>query len=277
MGLTVNILTSGFLITVIMFFVLTGILFYSAYAKIGQVLEDGNSTDNDLELLNSALNSIKTAYILAFIAAALTFILAILYAGHETVIKPSEYIHMVIYLATYVLLIVSIIYAYIALTKIYDIRIKQRNGADSFIWAGLLMSIFAFIGLTATGTGRLGMNIVRSKTEDRVASVESKINEHLPAIRGQVEKHLPAIRSQIDNTAEQVGSIKNNVDTHLPTIRNKVDEIHTNTFGNEVFEAPRSSVSARCPDQVVNRNVVSNLSNNLGSGNLGVPMNLRSM
>jgi hypothetical protein len=267
MGLTVNILTSGFLVTVIIFFVLIGILFYSAWAKMGQVLEEGDSENNDLELLDSALNSVRVAYILAFIAAALTFILAILYAGHETVIKPSEYIHMVIYLATYVLLIISIIYAYIALGKLYDVKIKQRNGADAFIWAGLLMSIFAFIGLTATSTGRLGMNIVRSKTEDRVASVESKINEHLPAIRGQVDKHLNSIHSQVEATKEQV-------DRHLPTVRNKVDELHTQTFGKEVFE------TSSCPSG--KSGVTSSLASNLGSGgiqtgSLGSPMSFRNM
>src|SRR5665648_291265 len=94
MGLSVNILTSGFLVTVIIFFLLMGILFYSAYSKMGQVLLSGDSKNNNLEQLDSALNSIKVAYILAFISAGLTVLLAVLYAGHETVINPSEYWHL---------------------------------------------------------------------------------------------------------------------------------------------------------------------------------------
>jgi len=239
MGLSVNILTSGFLVTVILFFVLTGILFYSAYAKIGEVLEEGNSKENNLSQLDSALKSIRVAYILAFIAAALTLILSILYAGHETVVKPSEYIHLVIYLVTYVLLVISVIYAYIALTKIYTLKIVQRNGSDSFIWAGLLMSIFAFIGLTATGTGRLGMNIVRTSAENRINNVESNINEHLPAIRNHVENHLPAIREQVNKLQDidnQVDATRTQVDKHLPLVRDKIDELHSDRFGSKIEE-----------------------------------------
>jgi hypothetical protein len=237
MGLTVNILTSGFLVTVIIFFVLTGILFFSAYSKVGQVLEAGDSKNNDLTKLDSVLNSIKVAYILAFIAAALTFVLAILYAGHETVITPSEYWHLAIYLITYVLLVISVIYAYIALNKLYDIGITQRNGADAYIWAGLLMSIFAFVGLTATGTGRLGMNIVRTDTRKRIEKVEGSINTHLPAIRNQVETHLSAIHDKVDthlpaiqDKVDNLPAIQNQIDTHLPTVRAKVDQLHESAF-----------------------------------------------
>ena len=133
LNLSVNILTSGFLVTVIIFFVLMGILFVSASSKMGEVLLAGDSKNNDLEQLDSAFKSIKVAYILAFIAAALTLLLAILYAGHETVISPSEYWHTAIYLITYVLLIVSVVYGYLALVKLYDVRIKYRNGSVSYI------------------------------------------------------------------------------------------------------------------------------------------------
>jgi len=225
MGLSVNILTSGFLVTVIVFFLLMGILFYSAYTKIGAVLLENDSSKNDLERLDSCLNSIKIAYILAFIGSGLTVLLALLYAGHETVITPSEYWHLALYLITYVLLIVSVVYAFIALNKIYDTKITQRNGADAYIWAGLLMSIFAFVGLTATGSGRLGMNIVRSNTRSRIEAAESKIHEHLPAIHAKVEEtkanieaHLPAVRSNVEAT------------------RNKVDQLHNTVIGNNMAD-----------------------------------------
>src|SRR5579883_1726918 len=180
LNLSVNILTSTFLVTVLAFFLITGILFFYAYVKVGQILEQGNSRTNDLETLNSALGNLKVAYITAFIAAAATLILAILYAGHETVFSPSEYFHMVIYLIAYVLLIVSVIYALLALNKINTVGVTFKNGADGYIWAGLLMSIFAFIGLTTTAGGRLGMNIIRSDTKNRVLTAEHKVNQFLP-------------------------------------------------------------------------------------------------
>lgn len=219
MGLSVHILTSGFLVTVVIFFVLTGYFFASAHSKLCQVLEQGDSQNNDLDKVESTINSVRIAYILAFIAAGLTLLLAILYAGHETVIKPSEYWHMALYLITYALLVISVIYAFIALNKLYDVNIHERNGADAYLWAGLLMSIFAFIGLTATGSGRLGMNAVRSKTRERLEGVESKINEHLPAIRDRVEH------------------VKSSVDTHLHMTHAKVDDLRQAHMPTEVLRS----------------------------------------
>lgn len=215
LNLSVNILTSGFLVTVIIFLVLMGILFVSASSKMGEVLLAQDTQNNDLELLDEAFNAIKVAYILAFISAGVSILLSVLYAGHETVINPSEYWHAALFLITYILWIVSVVYAYIALDKLYDLRIKDRNGADAYIWAGFVVAIFAFIGLTVTGSGRLGMNIARSGATERLNRVEANINSHLPAIRSQVDTHLQPIRNQVE--------------AHLPEVHGKVNELHSAT------------------------------------------------
>ena len=234
MGLTVNILTSGFLVTVIIFFVLMAILFREASVKLGEVLLAGDNRSNNLEQVDSAFNAAKVAYILAAIAAIITLILAILYAGHEIAINPSEYWHLALYLITYILLIVSVVYAFIALTRIYSLGIVDRNGADAFLWAGLLMAVFAFVGLTATGSGRLGMNIVRSDTRRRLEQAEANINEHLPAVRARVEQ-----------TASHVSE-------HLPITRAKIDELHASALvPSELL------VTSAAPSQVVSTPVVS--------------------
>lgn len=211
LNLGVNILTSGFLVTVLIFLVVMGVLFVTAASKIQEVLIDGDSRTNNQQELKSAYNSVRVAYILAFIAAALALLLAILYAGHETVINPSEYWHLALFLITYILLVISVIYAYVALDKIYDLRIADRNGADAYIWAGMLMAIFGFVGLTASGTGRLGMNIMRTGASKRLSAAETKVNEHLPAIRAQVDENLQAVKDQVDR--------------HLAAVRAKVDQL----------------------------------------------------
>ncbi len=208
MGLSVNILTSGFLVTVVVFFLLMGILFYSSYTKMGQVLLENDSTRNDLSQLDSALSNIKWAYIFAFIGTGLALLLAVLYAGHETVISPSEYWHLGLYVLTFIAWLISVVYAGMALNKLYNTRITERNGADAYIWAGLLMAIFVFVGLVATGSGRLGMNAVRSTARDRLEAVENKIHTHLPAIH------------------EHVAATHANIEAHLPTMHHKVAEIH---------------------------------------------------
>jgi hypothetical protein len=218
MGIALNILTSGFLVTTFLFFLLYGIVVFYAYVKVGEILENAsNERNNDLNSLNSALNYLKTAYILAWIAAGLSLLLAILYAGHELAFAPSEWIHMVIFLAIYVLLVISAIYAFWALNKINTVGVVFKNGADAYIWAGLLLALFAFMALTASGSGRIGMNAVRSRVSSRLNEAESKINEHLPAIREHVE-------------------------THLPVVRNKVDQIHANHMMGCAISKPNSTM-----------------------------------
>lgn len=204
MGLSINILTSGFLVTVIIFFVLMGVLFYSAATKMGEVLLAASNRGNDLQQLDSAYNAVRVAFILAFIAAAITLILAILYAGHELVFAPSEFWHLALYLITYILLVISAVYAFIALGRLYNLGIIDRNGADAYIWAGLLMAIFAFIGLTATGSGRLGMNIVRSNVRTRLEQVEANVNEHLPLARAKIDELHAATLAPIVPVVEPV-------------------------------------------------------------------------
>ena len=208
MGLSVNILTSGFLVTVVVFFLLMGILFYSSYTKVGAVLIENDSSRNDLGQLDGALNNLKVAYIAAFIGTGLALVLAVLYAGHETVIAPSEYWHLGLYVLTFIAWLVAVIYAGLALNKIYNTRITQRNGADAYIWAGLLMAIFIMVGLVSTGAGRIGMNAVRSTARNRLDAAESRIHNDIPAIHQHV----------VDTRA--------NIEAHLPTIRGKVDDIH---------------------------------------------------
>jgi hypothetical protein len=253
MGLAVNILTSGFLVTVVIFFILMGVLFSMAAKKMGDVLLTRDNRNNDLQQLDSAFNAAKTAYVLAFIAAALTLVLAILYAGHELVITPSEFWHLALYLVVYVLLIISVIYAFIALDRLYNLRITDRNGADAYLWAGLLMAVFAFVGLTATSSGRLGMNIIRTNTRQRVEQAEMTINSALPVIRSKVEQ------------------TEANVTEHLPIARAKIDELHTaavsasnasnvnnvsnvNCAGNPMYvsnEVPRQVLSNGSMPQIV--------------------------
>lgn len=229
LNLGVNILTSGFLVTVLIFLVVMGVLFVTAASKIQEVLIDGDSRTNNQQELKSAYNSVRVAYILAFIAAALALLLAILYAGHETVINPSEYWHLALFLITYILLVISVIYAYVALDKIYDLRIADRNGADAYIWAGMLMAIFGFVGLTASGTGRLGMNIMRTGASKRLSAAETKVNEHLPAIRAQVDENLQAVRNEVDE--------------HLPAVRAKVDQLAPVVVASPGLVSPSSGLA----------------------------------
>ena len=227
LNLSANILTSGFLVSVVVFFVLMGYFFSMAYSKTQQVLERGDGRRNDLGKVDAALSNMRVAYILGFIAAGVSLLLAVLYAGHETIVSPSEYWHLALYFIAYALLVISVIYAFLALNKLYDLDIEDRNGADAYLWAGLFVALFGFMGLTATGSGRLGMNIARSQVAKRVGNVEGKVNEHLPAIRSHVE------------------NVRHSVETDLPAMHAKIDQLHSASFSRpDAVPVVRSAVAS---------------------------------
>ena len=61
-------ITSGFLVTVLIFFVLAGIVFLVANDKIDDVIVNGDSKKNNPDRLNKAFSNARIAYILIFIA-----------------------------------------------------------------------------------------------------------------------------------------------------------------------------------------------------------------
>lgn len=268
LNLGANILTSGFLVTVIIFFVLMGILFYNASIKMGEVLLNGDSRSNNLEKLDSAYNATRVAYSLAFIAAIISLLLALLYAGHETVISPSEYWHLALYLITYILLVISVIYAFIALTRIYSLEIRDRNGADAFLWSGLLMSIFAFVGLTATGSGRLGMNIMRDKAASRVNKAECLVNEHLPSVRNKIDElhsgvfGIPMEETHVITHHGDDYSCSQKVPTH-EKCHHQINAKSNQTVVTTKPQSPMSSMGSQLP--VTNRSSLENSSQQLVS------------
>jgi len=180
-------LTSGFLVTVLIFFVLSGILFLTANDKIDDVIVNGSS-DNNTHRLNNAFNNARIAYILLFIAAGIALLLSILYAGQERVWTIHQGWHAVLYFVTYALIIIGAIYAYIAINELNHLDVEKKKSADTYLRIGLLMCLLGFIGLTSTGAGQVGMSGVRENITSRVKEVESNVNEHLPVVRSKVDE-----------------------------------------------------------------------------------------
>ena len=192
MGLNIgaNTLTSGALFLGTILLVVMGILLVSASNKVKQIPEFDQSSG--LKKIN---DNLVTAYILAFVAAGIFFLVGAAYVGHETVWCPSEWWHGIFGTIALIILIISVIFAYLALNDLYNPELEDRNGSDLFIWASLIVSVFAFLLLGATGTGRVGYNVVSSDTSKRVNMAEKKIHEAHSAITGQpLEYNEPADR-----------------------------------------------------------------------------------
>ena len=181
-------MTSGFLVTVLIFFVLAGILFLVAKDKIDDVIVNGDSKDNNKDRLKTAFDNANVASILIFIAAGIALLLSILYAGQERAWNIHQGWHAVLYFATYALLIISAIYAFIAINDLNKLDIREKNSADTYLWVGLLMCLLGFIGLTGTGAGQIGMSGVREQITNRVNKVEDNVNEHFLVVRAKVDE-----------------------------------------------------------------------------------------
>jgi NADH:ubiquinone oxidoreductase subunit 6 (subunit J) len=185
MGLNIgaNAITAGGLYVGTILLVVMGILLVSATNKAREIREGSNQ--DGIDRLEKIDRDLRTAYILTFVAAAITFLIGAAYTGHETVWCPSEWWHGLFGVIALIVLIIAVVYAYIALNDLFHPDIPERNGADQFIWAALVVSVFAFLTMGAVGSGRVGYNAVGNDTTERLYMAEKKIHEAHSAITGQ--------------------------------------------------------------------------------------------
>lgn len=182
MGLNVglNALTTGGLFIATIFIVIMGILLISAERNIQEIPEYSQSSE-----LQNGRSKLQTAYVLTFIAAGITLVLAIVYSGHDIWWCPPEWIHMVFFLIVIVLMVIAAIYAYVILENIYDPRLETRTGVDSFIWAALWFAVLGFLTLFVVGSGRAGYTAVREKMGDRLTDLEHKVHQSYACLTGE--------------------------------------------------------------------------------------------
>jgi len=180
LNLGVSAMTSGGLILTTLFLAIMGILLVTASNK---VKESPNSEDEDLKKID---NNLVTSYILIWIAAGVTLLLAIAYGGQESAWNLPEWIHAILGFGVIVLLVIGIIYAYIALNELNTPEISDaKNNADAYIWASLVLGVFTFIGLIITGSGRITYNVVKGESTKRVLDAEQKIHETHSKVTGK--------------------------------------------------------------------------------------------
>jgi hypothetical protein len=174
MGLNIgfNALTSGGLLLVTILLVLTGILFLSAANKLASIPGYNSSSK-----LQNGYKKLQTAYILTFVAAGVALLLVFIYGGHEILWSPTEWIHTGLFLVMVAIMIIANVYAYVILNDLYVPELTNRNGTDSFIWAGLWLSVLAFFAIMAVGSGRFGYNAVRGKVQDHFDHFKTKVDE----------------------------------------------------------------------------------------------------
>lgn len=207
-----NAITSAALILATVFLIIMGILLVSSKCQVDEIPSSDRSAS-----LQTASNHIQTAYILLFIAAGASLLLAVAYMGQNVWWCPSELIHGIFFLVIIALWLIGIIYAYMALNTLNNPKIEDKNGADSYIWASLLMAIITFVVIFLAIGERLGYNMASAAIRERLASAEEKIHTTYNTIVGSKSNIKSNINSNIGSNSRSSDVVKNIMPLGRPT------------------------------------------------------------
>jgi hypothetical protein len=142
---------TALLILVYAILILIGaILFTVAHVRVTNTTEykSGNTK------LNSAKNNLIIAYVLGYIAAGMGILLAIIYFGHVAWGIMNEIPHLIIFILLFLLVIVSGIFGFVALSDINGSGIGDKSFITNWIWAAEVLGLLALILLVISGAWR---------------------------------------------------------------------------------------------------------------------------
>lgn len=206
-------ITSGGLIITALFLVFMGIVITGARNKVRQ-----NAQYNQRQSLQSAECRLTTAYILAFIAAGIIFLLAVIYAGQGVYWNPSEWIHMFFFFVALVLVVIAMIYVYLSLEEIYSPD-YETNGADTYVWSSLFLGLFSVVFILLSMATRIGYNVAKNRVTKQWTKLKQTFNDEGSDVIQKVENfalqmndpdfdtlgELRDIRSSLSQTFENRG------------------------------------------------------------------------
>jgi heme A synthase len=161
--------TGILLIVFVILAVLAAIFMTIAHGKVMTI--DEYKTGNDK--LHSAKNNLLIAYILAYVAAALGIILAILYFGHVAWSINNEIPHLIVFILLFALLVVSGVFGFLALSNIDSSGATDKQGSTGWIWAGLVSALVSVIVLIISGAWRAQHVASKASSKDTAAPVET--------------------------------------------------------------------------------------------------------
>ena len=161
---------TGILLIVFALLILLGAIFFTvAQTKVTSTDEykAGNTK------LNNAKNNLLVAYILGYIAAGMSIVLAILYFGHVAWGIKSEIPHLILFILLFLLVIVSGIFGFIALSNINDSTINDKKGSENWIWASLVAGLIGVIVLIISGAWRAQYRASKASVDDVMKSQQN--------------------------------------------------------------------------------------------------------
>jgi len=156
---------TALLILIYALLVLMGAIFFTIAQTKVTALEEYKSGNSKL---NSAKNNLLVAYILGYIAAGMGILLAVIYFGHVAWGIQNEIPHLIIFILLFLLVIVSGIFGFIALSDIDKSEAQDKGSAGGWIWAAQVAGLVALIILIISGAWRAQHISSKSKAKSTV-------------------------------------------------------------------------------------------------------------
>lgn len=152
------------------------------------------------ESLRHASGNLVVAYILAYIAAGVSLVLAILYFFQPN-IQISEIPHTIVFIIIFALLIISVIFGFVALSDIDESSVSDKKGSVGWIWAGFAMAIFSLLVIIFSGAWRV--QHVQNKKVEAASSA--------PVVTGKTEYSFtsPNVSGQTEYSFQSAGGVPN--------------------------------------------------------------------
>ncbi len=144
--------TSGMVAFSTILLVIAAILIIVAIDRLQKI--PGYSTNTNLK---NARNKLMIAQILTWIAAGVALILTLGYLAHHGGWLQTEWIHLILWLAVFGLVIAAGIYIGIAISdldKANISNISNNQSANSYVWGALIVLVISFIVLIVSGGWR---------------------------------------------------------------------------------------------------------------------------
>lgn len=202
--------TGALLILFALLILLGGILLTISQSKIMNIDEykSGNSK------LNSAKNNVLTAYILAYIAAGMGLVLAILYFGHVTWGIKSEIPHLLLFIILFGLVVTSGIFSFVALSNISGSNAQDKKGSEGWIWAALIAGLVSIIVLIVSGAWR-----AQHVASNKAVGSDTLVSRQSTPYRAQSEYNfepMPNVITPPNYAAPTAGPIRTEYQTTGP-------------------------------------------------------------
>lgn len=157
---------------------LSAIFFTVAQVRVTETNEYKAGTNTKIQ---GAKNNLLAAYILGYIAAGISIVLAILYFGHVAWGIKSEVPHAILFILLFLLVVVSGILGFVALSDIDNAKVTDNKGAPGWIWAAEIAALVGLIFLIISGAWRAQYKSSRPSTTDTSqASTQSELTFTAP-------------------------------------------------------------------------------------------------